>query len=109
MACGAFGLIGCVYLLATLHPRRFRELVPWLGLLALAEGLILLVHGIRLGLGPWPFYGDVSACLVAGVGIVLSWVRARGELYEKTVEQARCSDPGDDASVRKRDPVAPAH
>ena len=31
MASGAFGLIGCLYLLPTIRPRRFQEFVPWLG------------------------------------------------------------------------------
>src|SRR5262252_6994887 len=63
MASAAFGLMGCIYLLPTIRPRRFREFIPWLGLFALVEGAVLLVHGIRLGLQPWPFYGDVAACL----------------------------------------------
>jgi hypothetical protein len=86
MASGAFGLIGCLYLLPTICPRKFREFIPWLGLLALAEGLVLMVHGIRVGLGPWPFYGDVAACLVSGGGTLMCWRRARVELYAKIVE-----------------------
>ena len=34
------------------------------------EGVILLVSGLRLSIGPFPFYGDVSACFVGGFGIV---------------------------------------
>ncbi len=37
----------------------------------LLEGVILLAHGLRLGLGPFPFYGDVSACLILGTGILI--------------------------------------
>ena len=55
MASCAFALIGCLYLLPTINPRKFREFIPWLGLLALTEGIVLLTHGLRLHLGPWPF------------------------------------------------------
>jgi hypothetical protein len=34
------------------------------------EGIILLVHGLRLGLPPFPFYGDTSACILGGAGIL---------------------------------------
>ena len=71
MAAGAFGLIGCWYLILALWPHRFAAAIPWFGALMIVEGIILLVHGLRLGLGPFPFYGDVSACFVAGVGILL--------------------------------------
>jgi hypothetical protein len=81
MASGAFGLIGCLYMLPTIHPRRFREFIPWLGLLSLAEGVLLLVHGLRLSLGPWPFYGDVAACFVSGFGILFGWKGSRTELH----------------------------
>src|SRR6478609_5626893 len=49
MGSGAFGLIGGLFLLPTISPRRFRAFIPWLGLFALIEGLVLLAHGIRLG------------------------------------------------------------
>lgn len=42
------------------------------------EGLILLLHGLRLGLPPFPFYGDVSACLVLGIAITLLSRRIQG-------------------------------
>lgn len=88
MASGAFGLIGCLYLLPTIKPRRFREFIPWLGLLGLVEGVILIVHGLRLGLRPWPFYGDVAACLVSGGGILSCWRGARAELYADRVKES---------------------
>ncbi len=77
MASGAFGLIGGLYLLMALWPRRFREMIPWFGWFSLVEGVILGIHGFRLSLSPWPFYGDVGACLLAGVGILVS---SRGTL-----------------------------
>jgi hypothetical protein len=34
------------------------------------EGIILLVHGLRLALPPFPFYCDTLACLVGGGAIM---------------------------------------
>jgi len=70
MAAGAFALVGGWYLVLMLWPRKFHAAIPWFGALMLAEGVILLVHGLRLGLGPLPFYGDVSACFLGGGGIL---------------------------------------
>jgi len=70
MAAGAFALVGGWYLMLTIWPRKFAAAIPWFGVLMLLEGLILLVHGLRLSLPPFPFYGDVSACLIAGSGIL---------------------------------------
>jgi hypothetical protein len=70
MAAGAFGLIGCWYFLLMIWPHKFHVAIPWFGVLMLIEGIILLVHGLRLALPPFPFYGDVSACLLGGVGII---------------------------------------
>lgn len=41
----------------------------------IAEGMLLLFHGLRLHLPPFPFYGDTAACLVGGGGI-LWWAKA---------------------------------
>jgi hypothetical protein len=70
MASGAFALIGCWYFVLMIWPRKFHAAIPWFGALMLAEGLILLIHGVRLSLPPFPFYGDVSACLLGGTGIL---------------------------------------
>jgi hypothetical protein len=71
MAAGAFGLIGLGYLFVALKPQKYVIVLPYCGWLMLIEGFVLLSHGIRLHLPPFPFYGDVSACLLAGVGILL--------------------------------------
>lgn len=86
MAAGGFGLIGCLYLLPAIQPRRFQEFIPWLGLLAIVEGVILLFHGLRLALDPWPFLGDVAACLVAACGILFCWFGVRSDLSRGRVE-----------------------
>ncbi len=70
MAAGAFTLIGCWYLIMTLWPEKFRLTIPWFGGLMLVEGMILLFHGVRLSLPPFPFYADVAACLLGGGGIL---------------------------------------
>ena len=70
MICGAFTLIGGWYLVMALWPRKFAVAIPWFGWVMVLEGVILLAHGLRLGLAPCPFYGDVSACLLGGAGII---------------------------------------
>ncbi len=69
MASGAFALVGTGYFLLALNPRKFAVMLPWFGSIMLIEGVILLGHGLRLGLGPFPFYGDVAACFLGGAGI----------------------------------------
>jgi hypothetical protein len=70
MAAGAFTLIGCWYLVLTIWPGKFHAAIPWFGGLMLVEGIILLVHGLRLSLPPFPFYGDTTACFLCGIGIL---------------------------------------
>jgi len=74
MAAGAFALIGGWYLVLMIWPRKFHAAIPWFGALMVAEGVVLLVHGVRLGLPPFPFYGDTAACFIGGGGI---WYLAR--------------------------------
>ncbi|MGA3265193.1 MAG: hypothetical protein ABSE16_00030 [Verrucomicrobiota bacterium] len=71
MAAGAFALVGARYLVLMLWPRKFYAAIPWFGALMIFEGIILLVHGLRLALPPFPFCGDVSACFLGGAGILL--------------------------------------
>jgi hypothetical protein len=77
MICGAFTLVGIWYLVMALWPRTFAVAIPWFGWLMVLEGVILLGHGLRLGLGPLPCYGDVSACFFAGAGILVFSKAAR--------------------------------
>jgi hypothetical protein len=70
MASGAFALVGCWYLVLMIWPRKFHAAIPWFGGLMLVEGTILLVHGLRLSLPAFPFYGDISACFVGGGAIL---------------------------------------
>jgi hypothetical protein len=70
MASGAFALVGCWYLVLMLWPQKFAAAIPWFGTLMVVEGCILLFHGIRLSLPPFPFYGDTLACFVGDAGIL---------------------------------------
>lgn len=79
MATGVFTLVGVFYFVVALQPVRFANMIPMLGLLMIAEGLILLMHGIRLGLPPYPFYCDTAFCLLVGTGILLLRNSAAGQ------------------------------
>lgn len=70
MAAGAFALVGGWYFVMMIWPKKFYAAIPWFGGLMLAEGCILLFHGMRLSLLPFPFYGDTSACFVRGAAIL---------------------------------------
>jgi hypothetical protein len=77
MICGAFTLIGGWYLVLALWPRKFAVAIPWFGWLMIVEGVVILISGLRLGIGPFPFWGDVTLSLVGGAGIVLLAPAAR--------------------------------
>ncbi len=79
IASGAFALVGCWYLVLMIWPKKFCAAIPFWGALMIAEGVILLVHGVRLSLPPFPFYGDCSACFLGGAGILLLAKAARPE------------------------------
>ena len=70
MAAGAFTLIGCWFLVLMIWPQRFQPAIPWFGGFMLVEGAILLVHGLRLSLPPFPFLCDTAACFLGGSGIL---------------------------------------
>jgi len=79
MAAGAFALVGTGYLLLALHPGKYAVMLPWFGWIMIIEGLILLTHGLRLHLGPFPMLGDVTASIAGGTGILtLKGAAARG-------------------------------
>jgi hypothetical protein len=80
MAAGAFTGVGIFFLALAIWPARFANIIGLAGILMFGEGLVLLVHGLRLGLGPVPFYADTAFCLVAGVGI---WVLRKAASKDK--------------------------
>ena len=79
MASGVFALVGVWYLVLMIWPGKFHAAIPWFGALMLVEGLILLVHGLRLHLPPFPFYGDTAACFIGGGGILFLSRHAKPE------------------------------
>jgi predicted tellurium resistance membrane protein TerC len=66
MAAAAFTIIGMLFFVTALWPAKYQNLVGLLGLLQVFEGIVLLVHGLRLELRPFPFYADTAFCLFAG-------------------------------------------
>ena len=87
MAAGAFTLVGGLYLLLMLRPEKYWAVIPWFGWLMVLEGVILLVHGLRLGLPAFPFYGDVAACFFGGGGIL--WFSRRAHHDVTPTAQSR--------------------
>ena len=71
IAPGAFALVGTDYLLLAISPLKYAVMLPWFGCIMIAEGVILLSQGLRLGLNPFPFSGEVSASFAGVLGILL--------------------------------------
>lgn len=69
MAAGAFTGVGVFFFAMAVRPERFANVIGLAGGLMFAEGIVLLVHGLRLGLRPFPFWADTAFCLLAGGGI----------------------------------------
>lgn len=80
MAAGAFTGVGVFFLILAIHPARYANVIGLAGGLMFVEGLVLLVHGIRLGLPPFPFYADTACCLLVGGGI---WVLRKASLEKQ--------------------------
>ena len=82
MAGGGFTMVGVVFAAILVAPKKYAILIPLMAWLSIAEGAILLVSGLRLGLPPFPFWGDTSFCLGIGVGLLLVHPRAKKEQKE---------------------------
>jgi hypothetical protein len=80
MASSTFAFIGIAYLILAIWPHRFYSVLPFAGAFMLLEGIVLLVHGLRLDLPPTPFVGDTAFCIVGGLGILL----CMGSVKEQT-------------------------
>ena len=72
MAAAGWSVIGFFFLAAFLFPERYRRIVPLLAAGTLFEGVVLLAHGLILGVPLFPFAGDVGFCLVTGGGLFLT-------------------------------------
>src|SRR5262245_9369689 len=94
MTSGVYTLIGLLYLLLALQPAKYRVMIPWFGWVMVIEGAVLLLHGIRLELRPFPFYADVAASFIGGGGIL--WFARRAEYNQlgPGAERARSSETG---------------
>jgi hypothetical protein len=76
MTAGAFAAIGVLFLICAIWPERYRKVILLLGGFLVLEGIVLLVHGLTLGLSPLPFYVDTVFCLLIGGGILLGYFQA---------------------------------
>ena len=65
------------YFILFLQPKKFAAAIPYFGWLMIIEGLILLIHGLRLHLPAFPFYADTAACLLGGSGVLYFSTAAR--------------------------------
>jgi hypothetical protein len=71
MACGAWSIIGFLFLMALLKPAKYGNMIPLLAIASIFEGVTLLFHGLLLHLPLFPFAGDVLFCLTIGIGLML--------------------------------------
>lgn len=90
MVGGGFTIIGAIFAAILMKPGRYSVLTPLMAWLSIAEGAVLLVSGLRLGLGPFPFCGDMSFCVGVGVGLLVVYPRAVRETKGSS-EQSRCT------------------
>jgi hypothetical protein len=73
MASGAFALVGVLFIWFAFQPRKYAVVLPLFGLLMIGEGMVLMLHGWRLHLPPFPYLADFTACWFAGAGIL--WLK----------------------------------
>lgn len=84
MACGAYGLVGIVFLVIAVNPHRHAAIVPILGGLMTAEGLLIGFHALRLTCRPFPALFDIVFCLVVGTGVLVLGIRLRKQPEKET-------------------------
>jgi len=72
MASGSWTVIGFLFMMTALYPRRYANIVSLLAWGTLFEGVVLLTYGLMLARPPFPFWGDVAFCLVIGTGLLYS-------------------------------------
>ena len=71
MAAALSVMVGCLYLMAGVWPDKYSNLITFLGWSLLFIGVVVLFHGIRLKLPPWPFYPDPIISFVCGTLILV--------------------------------------
>ena len=94
MAGGGFTMVGVIFAAILVNPRKYAVLLPLMGWLSVAEGVVLLVSGLRLGLPPLPFWCDTGFCVGVGVGILMLHPRAKRERASDQTAGADHSKPG---------------
>lgn len=72
MQAGANTFVGLFLFVIALNPLKYRNVLPFVWILLVGEGCILLIWGLLLGLSPLPFVVDSLFCLIIGIGILLS-------------------------------------
>lgn len=72
MAAGGWTVIGFLFVMAALYPKRYANLIMLLALGTLFEGVVLLAHGLMLARPPFPFWGDIAFCFAVGAGLLFS-------------------------------------
>ena len=70
MMAGVYGAVGIFFAMLALKPQRFHNIIGIAGILEFMVGLIVLFHGLVLGLTSSSiFYFDVFLCIGLGAGI----------------------------------------
>jgi len=86
MASSVFTFIGVAYLLLAIWPKKYAPVLPFAGVFMLAEGIILLIHGLRLHLPDTPLSGDTFFCFSSGIGILLCMGSVRDNLDQPALK-----------------------
>ncbi len=85
MATGSFSIIGTLFAAILIAPKKYAVLIPLMAYLSIAEGIILLISGLALGLPSFPFWGDTTFCLGVGIGLLIVYPRAMKEESQKDI------------------------
>ena len=64
-------MVGILFFMAGVWPDKHSNIISFLGWSLLFIGVIVLVHGIRLNLPPWPFYPDPIISFICGSIILI--------------------------------------
>ncbi|HCE42178.1 MAG TPA: hypothetical protein DET40_01350 [Lentisphaeria bacterium] len=84
MAGGGFTMIGVIFAAILIFPGKYAVIIPLMAYLCIAEGIVLLISGLRLGLPPFPFLCDTAFCILVGTGLLLIQSGARKERAFRT-------------------------
>jgi hypothetical protein len=91
MAGGGFTMIGVIFTAILLSPKKYAVLIPLMSYMSIAEGIILLVSGLRLGLPPFPFWGDTTFCIGIGAGLLMVQSGVKKERKFSSEQTASCN------------------